>query len=279
MRRILWDDAIGEDRWWHLARVSIHLGGAASGHGQDFAECFWVEEGRGVHRVNGTPVRLQAGDLVFIRPSDFHLFQTIGRHPFVILNVAFPLHVFAHAQERYASGRTTTFWARGELPEQQRLSGEALLRLGSAARRLASEPQTARAIDRFLLELLDLAEPDGIRPVGKRYPDWLGRVLRELERPGSPILRGVGELVRMAGRSPEHVARQTRALLGRTPSELINQARLEEAARLLVTTDLPVLEVAFESGFETVAHFHKLFRNRYGTTPLRYRRQEGGRFL
>lgn len=53
--------------------------------------------------------------------------------------------------------------------------------------------------------------------------------------------------------------------------ELLVQKRLRVAMELLRQSAMSVLEVAVASGFEDVAHFHRLFRRRIGTTPARYR--------
>jgi transcriptional regulator GlxA family with amidase domain len=53
--------------------------------------------------------------------------------------------------------------------------------------------------------------------------------------------------------------------------ELVIQRRLKAAMELLRQSSLSVLEVTLAAGFEDIAHFHRLFRRRIGTTPLKYR--------
>lgn len=47
--------------------------------------------------------------------------------------------------------------------------------------------------------------------------------------------------------------------------------RLEQAKRLLLQTDLPVLQIARETGFRQAACFTSCFRDREGLTPRAYR--------
>lgn len=47
--------------------------------------------------------------------------------------------------------------------------------------------------------------------------------------------------------------------------------RIAEAKRLLLSTDLPVADIAGRVGYGNVNNFIKIFRNRVGTTPLQYR--------
>ena len=48
--------------------------------------------------------------------------------------------------------------------------------------------------------------------------------------------------------------------------------RIEQAARLLRETDLPVMEVGFSVGFDNFSYFIKRFRSVYGVSPSHYRK-------
>lgn len=51
----------------------------------------------------------------------------------------------------------------------------------------------------------------------------------------------------------------------------INQYRLREACRLLEQTDMSVLDIAFEAGFNSKATFNKVFKDEKSCTPTQYR--------
>ncbi len=55
------------------------------------------------------------------------------------------------------------------------------------------------------------------------------------------------------------------------PARYIRQRRLEKAARLLSRTTLRISEVAFEAGFQDLAHFSKAFQKFYGKSPTAWR--------
>jgi transcriptional regulator GlxA family with amidase domain len=52
---------------------------------------------------------------------------------------------------------------------------------------------------------------------------------------------------------------------------LLVRKRLQAAMELLRQSDLSVLQIALATGFQDLAHFHRLFRRRVGITPARYR--------
>ncbi len=67
------------------------------------------------------------------------------------------------------------------------------------------------------------------------------------------------------------LSREIRRRTGKTYTELVQTRRLSQAAFLLTTTNLSVLEVASRSGYENMSYFHRIFREKYGVTPKKYR--------
>ncbi len=82
----------------------------------------------------------------------------------------------------------------------------------------------------------------------------------------------VATLAAHAHVSPRTFARRFLAETGVTPLQWILRRRVERAGELLERTDLPVEEVATESGFGTAASLRDHFRRERGTTPTAYRR-------
>jgi LacI family transcriptional regulator len=95
------------------------------------------------------------------------------------------------------------------------------------------------------------------------------RWIRENARRGV----GVDDLVAAISLSRSTLQRRFRGLLGRTPAAELRRARLALAKQLLAETDLPLNEVARQSGFRRVEYLHALFHAQVEMTPLSYRRQ------
>ncbi|MFZ4058985.1 MAG: AraC family transcriptional regulator [Ferruginibacter sp.] len=59
---------------------------------------------------------------------------------------------------------------------------------------------------------------------------------------------------------------------GQTFSNYINEIRIAHACHLLMETDLPISAIAFESGFESLTYFNRVFLKKKKITPSLYRK-------
>jgi AraC family cel operon transcriptional repressor len=101
-------------------------------------------------------------------------------------------------------------------------------------------------------------------------PAWLALACREIQR-FENFSQGTEAFTRLAGRSPAHVARAARRYLSRTPTDLVNAARIRWAAEQLAATDRSILDIALDCGLENLGHFYKRFHAARGTSPHQYR--------
>jgi len=74
-------------------------------------------------------------------------------------------------------------------------------------------------------------------------------------------------LSREVGLSVAHFARAFKETMGRAPHQYLLALRLERARRLLETTEASLSDIAQRAGFADQAHFTRLFKRAFGTTP------------
>jgi AraC family transcriptional regulator of adaptative response / DNA-3-methyladenine glycosylase II len=79
-------------------------------------------------------------------------------------------------------------------------------------------------------------------------------------------------LARALGKSTRQLRRAVQREFGVSPIELAQTQRLLLAKQLLSESNLPIIEVAFASGFASVRRFNALFRSHYRLTPSDARR-------
>ena len=78
-------------------------------------------------------------------------------------------------------------------------------------------------------------------------------------------------LAQKFGYCEKHFRNIFKATTGITPKQYINNVRLDNAATLLVTTDMTLQEIADELCFATISHFINCFKTKYGASPTEYR--------
>ena len=71
--------------------------------------------------------------------------------------------------------------------------------------------------------------------------------------------------------SEKYISRYFKEHFHITISQYVTYLRLEHAKQLLQDTDIPVTEVAMQSGYQNVSYFIRSFKKIYGMSPLKYR--------
>lgn len=85
------------------------------------------------------------------------------------------------------------------------------------------------------------------------------------------------ELVEEMRCTPRHLSRVFHQVVGMSFREKQAQVRLIRAQELLATTESKVLEVALESGYQSLSLFNLMFKKRFGVTPGEWRTQQRSR--
>lgn len=83
----------------------------------------------------------------------------------------------------------------------------------------------------------------------------------------------LNDLAYMAGRSLSSFKRDFQQIYNIAPAQWIRERRLKYAQHLLTTTDMDVSNVCYESGFESIAHFSRTFKEFFGVSPSGLKRK------
>ena len=255
---------------YHIARLTLTSKTPEGIHDSDFHEIFWVESGSGTHWINGVSYPLEVGDIVFVRPDDFHSVHAAAEGPVGFVNIAFPSAKLDELTPNIRASVCDLFQGAAQ-DRHYRLEGFDLHRLASVSS-LFELPQKGDAELQLLLLLVGRMIERSQNPAERSgIPDWFDSALSKLRDPD--VLRmGTPELIRLAGRGADHVARVCRKHLGKTPTEVVNELRLERAAQRLAQTAVPIDAIAEECGMPNLSYFYKKFSQQHGMTPGAYRK-------
>lgn len=244
-------------------------------HDHTFFEIFYILEGNISHELNGALMQLRAGDIVFLRPEDRHIFlrekHNTCRHRDVIMRVGFFKDVCdfisPELYENFLNGKTQIKFSLSESKiyelEENFIRIDGMLALNKHPYDALS---LARVYCAYLLGMLVF----GKEADEKNNPDWLNLLLSRLNDP-TIVSQSWENILSPFFYSREHICRVFKNKTGKTLTEYLNDRRMFIAADKLAYSKDSVLSVCMELGYSSVAYFNNLFRQKYGCTPTAFR--------
>ena len=83
----------------------------------------------------------------------------------------------------------------------------------------------------------------------------------------------IRDLADLIGMNEQYFCRFFKKAIGRSPIEYVNEYRIKKARHYLEETDLTVMEICLECGYNNLGNFLREFRRYTDTTPLQYRKR------
>ncbi|HEY6361170.1 MAG TPA: helix-turn-helix domain-containing protein [Vicinamibacterales bacterium] len=99
----------------------------------------------------------------------------------------------------------------------------------------------------------------------------VARALEEIDRRYAESRLTLTSVARSLGLSPSRLTALIKAATGRTFGVRLHARRVEETARLLLTTPTPIKEIAWRVGYGRTSELDRHFRRRFQVRPSEYR--------
>lgn len=253
-------------------------------HTHDYVEVVYMCAGQTVHIVNGKPLILEQGDLLFLNQSATHEVCKAGEGDvavnFIVLPDFFVTTLTAIGEEETPlrkflvdclCGQNTGmgylhFDVSGVKPIQNLV--ENLLWT------LLQETPNKRKMSQMTMALLFLQLMGHTETLlnDDQEDAAVFQVLRYVET--NYVGGSFGELTQQLHYDPSWLSREIKRKTGKTYTQLVQEKRLAQAAFLLKNTDRNVADISIAVGYENISYFHRIFADAYGKSPKHYRVQE-----
>lgn len=261
-------------------------------HSHDYVELMYVCQGTITHVIGGKELVMEQGDLLLLSQNVKHSIKRAGLNDIGINFIALP-EFFDIPFQMLGERNALADFLVGILRQGKDLAGQYLLfRLnGMGSIDNLMENMIASLIQRapnediinqysmglvflYLLNHMDcLAENSTYSYREMILQAALGSIDAGYQT------ASLSRIARDLHQSLSVLSRMIKEYTGFTFQELLIRKRLEKAAVFLVESDLSVDEIGALVGYENSSFFHRKFKERYGITPSKYRkerRQERG---
>ncbi len=257
-------------------------------HSHDYVEIMYVCQGQITHVVEGKEITLLPGDFLFLNQQVHHAVRRAGEGDiginFIILPEFFDLPCSMLDQNNILADFLLNTMRKGSSDLQYlhfRTGGNACI--DNLIENIVSELyyQTGDyniiQVTMGLVFLYLVNSPDTIeRDSSQSYQDLLiqttHRYIRQHYQDAT-----LQDLADSLHQSDSALSRLIRRRTGHTFQELLQQERLSRAARLLTDTRLTVAEILSAVGYENSSYFYRIFEEKYGMSPKKYRQSQAGR--
>jgi len=252
-------------------------------HLHDWYELVYVYEGKGTFFIDQTFYEMHKGDIFAIPGNTIHRAFPDKDHPVTSTAIFFsPLLV-----QQASFGDTFSYLGCFEQSKQSKiyqyphslamqLNLESYLehiQLELEHKKLGYRHSVMLDVQHILLQLSRGTAADGSssQTDSTTEPQWMKRILLYIDEHLEQNV-GLASLSAKASISPAHFSRVFKQLTGMNITEYITTKRIIRAKQLLLETDNNISLIAESCGFESLPHFHRMFKRITRMTPAAYKK-------
>ena len=255
-------------------------------HWHDELEIIYVKSGFLTVSISGESYIGKAGDAFVVSPGNLHLMgsQTGTVDYFTFL---FPLKYISFRTDDMLDDKLLEPLNSGHLMICPRVKDTAkelceqlieiyMAKTDESESKIAAQIKIKVILLQFILEMWEKGlvienDTNGRNIVEKEMVSYIQQNFT-----GKISLKEFGEQFHL---SEKYISRYFKEHFHITLSQYITYLRLEHAKQLLQDTDMPVTEVALQSGYQNVSYFIRSFKKAYAVSPLKYRKSDENKTL
>lgn len=247
-------------------------------HWHDELEIIYVKSGFLTVSISGENYIGTPGDAFVVSPGNLH-FMGSQAGEVDYFTFLFPLEYISFCTDDMLDDKLLTPLKNGHLMIRPRIKDAAkelceqlaeiyMAKNDEKKLEIAVQIKTKIILLQFILELWKrgfIVENDtsGKNTVEKEMVSYIQQNFT-----GKILLKEFGEQFHL---SEKYISRYFKEHFHITISQYVTYLRLEHAKHLLQDTNIPVTEVAMQSGYQNVSYFIRSFKKMYGMSPLKYR--------
>lgn len=256
-------------------------------HTHDYIELAYVVEGEFRQKILGKDIVFIKGDVCLIDKNCLHQDYLLGQ-PSTVLFLGIANDMFSEIMDENITTQKIISFLQSALLKQKDLQQYLHFRPGTDAteelenclylllKELCDNDIGSRYICKGLLlrifRILSTKYEFSLSKEQRKTMNWIifEEISEYIKNHYADIT--IQDLVRNFHYQEDYFNRLIKSKTGLTYSSYVQQIRLEKAEHLLTTTNKRIEEIADIVGYHNKGFFYRIFQERYGMTPSRYRK-------
>ena len=250
-------------------------------HRHDYIEVIYMCSGSTTHIINGTELKLQDGELLFLGQNATQEILPAGKNDIAVNLIVLPqffdtalqmmgeeespLHRFIIDVLTGENATGYLYFQVSDILPVQNLMENLLYTLIHNSPNRRNINQTTMGL--LFLQLLNYT--DRLFYEDDSEEEAVVQVLRYIENHYND--GSLSECADLLHYDFYWLSREIKKQTGKNYTDLLQEKRMAQAAFLLKTTKMNVADIALSIGYENVSYFHRLFGKTYGLSPKKYR--------
>ena len=240
-------------------------------HWHDFFEIELILAGKGIQRLNGVCYEIQKGSIYFLTPADFHEIHV--QEKLILINIMFRESIIPSEllHPLMQNARNNIFPLTENRFTYLQMLMETLHREFSGTQ----DYKTNYIQGLLTCIFIEIARSQTLDPtmLFQNANDSVEKVILFLHSHfrENPSLKLASEI---AGLRPNYFCEIFHRAIGKRYSQYLNELKLNFAKNLIMTSDLPITDIGYASGFSTLSHFLREFKARYSKRPSDFRKRK-----
>ena len=236
-------------------------------HSHDFYEIIIIARGRCSSVINEVKYDLETDTIIVLRPGDCHHFLNQSEDIIIIsLSVrksefeAFCDVYDVHLKDELCRGEVPVVWSVQHI----------YLNINARYREILEDSQEydCKLFLAYLIKLYVEQRDRNDWELSKQFR-WALKEMQKMEN----LKEGIQALEQLSGYSRSQLTRLMKRQFSKTPHDYILDLRLSAAYNELIFTAETIEEISEKLGYESLSHFNKIFKSKYGITPAMLRKQ------
>ncbi|MFB5192442.1 AraC family transcriptional regulator [Alicyclobacillus fastidiosus] len=243
-------------------------------HWHEFFEIHLFVGGQGTHIMNGEVFPISKGTFFLVHPSDVHQIVSTSEEPLDLYNFVFCREFLCDEIYNLALCGSQRFMALVQSKDFVEIKREfELIEREALSPSFGSRQVIRGAAERILIYLRRSCQSKMDATSTRTFTHYqsIQRALvyiHENFRENISLER-VAQHVQL---SPNYFSACFRENVGIQFQKYVQTLRLRFAKSLLSMSDLAITDIVYDSGFNTLTHFERVFRNHYGVSPREFRK-------